>query len=124
MQNDHSGVLRPRDARVLLIPYRQEGGSWDVRVSLAAVGQWIRSLGSIDPAIAFGQAKPLPPRSMDDPEVSQFVARINEAKSIHHQEGTPRKVMRAVKHVAVLSGTPVREGEAPMKLDAHHPEWL
>ena len=61
---------------------------------------------------------------MSDIEVQKFSGEILEAKTPHHQEGAIRKTMRAVKHAAVLSATPVHEGEAPMRLDAHRPEWL
>ncbi|KAI0683087.1 CoA-transferase family III [Earliella scabrosa] len=100
-----------------------EGGSWEVRVSLAAVGQWIRSLGRVDPMVAFGEGRPLPRRSMADPEVELFTTQISETETRHNQ-GTERRSIRAVKHSAVLSVTPVRAGEAPLCLDAHGPEWL
>ncbi|KAI0718214.1 CoA-transferase family III [Cerioporus squamosus] len=100
-----------------------EGGSWEVRVSLAAVGRWIRSLGRVDPVTAFGEGKPLPPRSMSDPEVISFTTEITEVES-RHTAGRERKTMRAVRHAAVLSRTPAKEGDAPMRLDAHSPEWL
>ncbi|PIL35193.1 hypothetical protein GSI_02983 [Ganoderma sinense ZZ0214-1] len=58
-----------------------EGGSWEVRVSLAAVGQWIRSLGRLDPVTAFKDGVPLPPRSMQDPEVTRYTSRVSELSS-------------------------------------------
>lgn len=93
-----------------------------MRVSLAAVGQWIRSLGQLDPVTAFRDGPPLPPRDMDDPEVSRYTARVLQAKV--SEDGGDRKSMTAVTHAAKLSATPAREGEAPMRLDAHRPEWL
>ncbi|KAI1786842.1 CoA-transferase family III [Ganoderma leucocontextum] len=101
-----------------------EGGSWEVRVSLAAVGQWIRSLGRLDPVTAFKDVLPLPPRSMEDPEVAQCTTQVLEAKTPLHKEGVERRRMRAVKHSAILSATPAREEDAPMRLNAHSPEWL
>ena len=99
----------------------QEGGSWEVRVSLAAVGQWIRSLRRLDPVTAFRDGLLLPPRSMEDPEVARYTSQVSEVKT---PQGAERRSMRAVKHSAVLSATPAREEEAPMRLDAHLPEWL
>ncbi|KAF7346016.1 Beta-hexosaminidase [Mycena sanguinolenta] len=97
-----------------------EGGSWEVRVSLAAVGQWIRSLGQLAPEGAFGPAaKPFPSRVLPlDPEIA--------ALSLPWKSGSGRQ-MTALKHPAILSRTPVREGEesqAPMALNAHPAEWL
>ncbi|KAI0754607.1 CoA-transferase family III [Daedaleopsis nitida] len=100
-----------------------EGGTWEVRVSLAAVGHWIRSLGRLEPQVAFGEGRPLPPRSMRDPEVATLTTRVEEAGTLHNA-GMERRAIRAVRHAAVLSATPVREGEAPFRLDAHAPAWL
>ncbi len=110
--------------RLALAPL-QEGGSWEVRVSLAAVGHWIRSLGRLDPVIAFTDGRPLPTRSMDDSEVVKFTTRFMEAKTRYKSDTEKeRRVMTAVRHAAVLSATPVRQGDAPLRLDAHAPEWL
>ena len=94
-----------------------------MRVSLAAVGQWIRSLGRVDAGVAFGEGRPLPPRSMEDPEVASLADEVKEAET-HHTVGREPRTMKAVRHAAVLSETPVKEGDAPMRLDAHSPEWL
>ena len=95
-----------------------------MRVSLAAVGQWIRSLGRLDPIIAFKDGPPLPPRSGDDPEVVSFSATALEAETAVQKDGVERRRMRVVKHSAILSVTPAREEDAPMRLNAHSPEWL
>ncbi|RPD56143.1 CoA-transferase family III [Lentinus tigrinus ALCF2SS1-7] len=121
---DHTaGYMLALGIQAALCKTITEGGSWEVRVSLAAVGRWIRSLGRVDPVTAFGEGKPLPPRSMEDPEVAYFTSEIKEADS-RHTVGRELKTMRAVRHAAVLSETPVKEGDAPMRLDAHSPEWL
>lgn len=91
-------------------------------MSLAAVGQWIRSLGQLDPTTAFRDGPPLPPRDIDDPEVSRYTTKVLQAKGAN--ESGDRKTMTAVAHAAKLSATPAKEGEAPMRLDAHLPEWL
>ncbi|KAJ7242828.1 CoA-transferase family III domain-containing protein [Mycena haematopus] len=97
-----------------------EGGSWEVRVSLAAVGQWLRSLGQLQSEEAFGPAaKRFPPRVLPlHPEIAGL--------SIPWKSDSGRK-MTALRHAAILSRTPVREGEnsqAPMSLSAHSAEWL
>ncbi|KAI0629828.1 CoA-transferase family III [Trametes polyzona] len=99
-----------------------EGGSWEVRVSLAAVGRWLRSLGQLDPITAFRDGAPLPPRDVNVPEVARYVTKVVQAQGADGK--TDVKVMTAVAHAAKLSATPVREGEAPMRLDAHLPEWF
>ncbi|KAF7767942.1 hypothetical protein Agabi119p4_7185 [Agaricus bisporus var. burnettii] len=50
-----------------------EGGSYEVRVSLAEVAQYLRSLGRIPPETAFGRGNPLPPTGAPlSPEVQRF----------------------------------------------------
>ncbi|KAG7088678.1 hypothetical protein E1B28_012649 [Marasmius oreades] len=96
----------------------QEGGSWEVRVSLAAVGQWVRSLGRIKPQDAFGDGAPLPQSS----SAEEIRALTTTWKT--QNGGT----MTALKHPAVMSNTPVREGRegepsAPVALNAHRAAW-
>lgn len=95
-----------------------EGGSWEVRVSLAAVGQWIRSLGRVSP-----RGPPFPPRVFPrHPEISNLSIPWRQSVA---SDG--RREMIAVKQAAVLSRTPAKEGptsEAPMALNVHTPTWL
>jgi len=105
----------------------QEGGSWEVRVSLAAVAQWIRHLGQLDPVTAFGEGPPLPPRAAPRaPELTALSINVRQAKpdrQISDSKFEP-KTMTVLRHAAVLSATPLKEGEAPMVLEAHEPKWL
>ena len=108
--------------------HSKEGGSWEVRVSLAAVGNWIRSFGRLDPQVAFGQGNSRPPRSVpQDEEIAAVAIQLDQsigdegAQRISLRE---RKRMSAVGHSAKLSDTPVKEGEAPMRLYANTPRWL
>ncbi|KAJ6584679.1 CoA-transferase family III domain-containing protein [Mycena capillaripes] len=118
---DHAaGYLLAFGINAALCKTVTEGGSWEVRVSLAAVGRWIRSLGQLTPQEAFGPAaRPFPPRVLPlHPEIAGL--------SLPWRSNGVRK-MTAVRHAAVLSRTPVREGEssqAPMSLDAYAAEWL
>ena len=129
---DQLGSLRRAHA------HSQEGGSWEVRVSLAAVGQWICSLGRLDPATAFGQGRPMPPRTMPQaPEIAALTVPLiqltaDEDTSATQSESlepksklTPtRRTMAAIRHAAILSETPVREEGSALRLDAHLPRWL
>ncbi|KAJ7163309.1 CoA-transferase family III domain-containing protein [Mycena filopes] len=118
---DHAaGYLLAFGINAALCKTITEGGSWEVRVSLAAVGQWIRSFGQLAPEEAFGpMAKPLPLAVVPtDSEIAEL--------SIPWSSSNGRR-MTALKHAAVLSRTPVREGEssqAPISLNAHSAEWL
>jgi hypothetical protein len=96
-------------------------------VSLAAVGQWIRSLGRLSPQVAFGEGKPLPPRILpQDPEIAALAVTLLQEKGDKEDstEGRPLKSMTAIRHAAILDKTPAREGEAPMALNVHSASWL
>ncbi|KAJ7725372.1 CoA-transferase family III [Mycena metata] len=118
---DHTaGYLLAFGINAALCKTITEGGSWEVRVSLAAVGHWIRSFGQLAPEEAFGSgAKPLPLATL--PPDSEIAELSIPWKSINGQK------MTALKHAAILSHTPVREGGsswAPISLDMHSAEWL
>ncbi|KAI0088522.1 CoA-transferase family III domain-containing protein [Irpex rosettiformis] len=125
---DHAaGYLLAFGINAALCKTVTEGGSWEVQVSLAAVGNWIRSLGRLDPQVAFGEGKPLPPRSVpQDQEIAAIAVELNQSIADGIQKIIPegRKRMSAVRHSAKLSETPVRVGEASMRLNANTPRWL
>lgn len=101
---------------------KQEGGSWEVRVSLAAVGKWIRSLGRLEPSIGFGEGKSLPAKVIpQDPEIAALSVSLVQSSE---DKMTSNKKMTAISHAALFSETPVREEEAPMRLNAHSATWL
>ncbi|KAH7920304.1 CoA-transferase family III [Leucogyrophana mollusca] len=102
-----------------------EGGSWEVRVSLAAVGQWLRSMGQLSPQAAFGDGKPLPPRTIPQhPEVAALVVTSREALGDKRDASEALRAMTGISQSAILSKTPVREVDAPMGLDRNDPVWL
>ena len=103
----------------------QEGGSWEVRVSLAAVGNWIRSLGRIEPHIAFGEGAPMPSRSLPyPPEITKLAVAVEESPDEDNDVRRKRtRVMAVLPHAAYLSKTPAGEGRAPMRPDANRPVW-
>ncbi len=102
----------------------QEGGSWSVRVSLSATLLWIRRFGNLHPLAAFGEGRALPPRSVPlDPEVAAVSTTIERDPGDLGREGGG-ETMTAIRHAAVFSQLKIREGKAPMRLDAHRAEWL
>ncbi|KAL6301987.1 CoA-transferase family III [Sparassis latifolia] len=121
---DHAaGYLLAFGINAALCKTITEGGSWEVRVSLAAVGQWIRYLGRLDPMVAFGVGRPFPPHTLpQDPEIAVLATAVTQLASdkpaIEHHD------MTAIRHAAILSKTPVMEGQAPMGLNVHEPGCL
>ncbi|KAG2130657.1 CoA-transferase family III [Suillus bovinus] len=104
-----------------------EGGSWEVRVSqaLAAVAQWLRSLGQLPPDTAFGDGEPLPKRMIPpDSEVAASSVTLHEATGDKRDVEGRLRMMTAIRHAAQLSVTPVKDVEAPMGLNRHQPVWL
>ncbi|KAJ4482452.1 CoA-transferase family III domain-containing protein [Lentinula aciculospora] len=94
---------------------------WLMGSSLAAVAQWLRSLGRVLPEVGFGQAaKPMPSiTSPPDLEVSD----LSSEWGLSHTS-SDGKIMTALKHAAILSETPVKEATAPISLNSSLPEWL
>ena len=107
----------------------QEGGSWEVRVSLAAVGLWIRSLGRLSLEVAFKKGTPMPLRKFpQDPELAALACKLSQSRGDHEtaatNESSPRQFMTAIMHAAKLEKTPVIEIEAPMSLNRHKAVWI
>lgn len=99
-------------------------------MSLAAVGQWIRSLGRLSGDIAFGKGQRMPPRAIpQDPEISKLsmnlpLSGLDLNLDDKGEEVGRRGVMRAIRHAAIFETTPIREMGPPMGLAMHPPEWL
>jgi crotonobetainyl-CoA:carnitine CoA-transferase CaiB-like acyl-CoA transferase len=103
---DHaSGYLLAFGVLTARMRQANEGGSWLVRVSLAATGRWLRNLGRLEN----GFSCPLP--SGDD------VADLLE------ETVTPFGLMRAVRHAARLSATPAGWTRPAVPLGTHPPVW-
>ncbi|KZT69200.1 CoA-transferase family III [Daedalea quercina L-15889] len=101
-----------------------EGGSWEVRVSLAAVGKWIRSLGRLDPGVAFGKGSPLPSPNLPWPNELQSLSVSCIRIAGEYTEDKRPKEMTCISHTARLSKTPVVETGSPISLNSHAPIWL
>jgi hypothetical protein len=111
-----------------------------VRVSLSATLLWIRRFGNLHPLTAFGEGLPLPPRAVPlDPEIAavsttierdpgddDFASGTGGSANLNGRRGGEGlgERMSVVRHAARLTGLGIREGKAPMRLDAHRPEWL
>ncbi|KAF8340595.1 CoA-transferase family III domain-containing protein [Cantharellus anzutake] len=111
----------------------KEGGSYEVRVSLAGTGNLLRSLPRLPPEIGFGPyAQPISEAtSQEIQDLSYTVASTLEsgdtAAGTAETPGSPGskgRKMTALRHAAVLSETPVRLGISPGGLDVHQPVWL
>ncbi|KAJ3487111.1 hypothetical protein NLJ89_g11745 [Agrocybe chaxingu] len=120
---DHAaGYFLAFGVNVALSRMITEGGSWEVRVSLAAVGQWIRSLGRLSPHQAFGIGKPFPELGVPlQAELGGLSIEWREHKG-DDGKGKGRK-MTALRHAAVLSRTPVREGILGENEDVDDDDW-
>lgn len=123
--------------------------SWEVRVSIAAVAQWIRSLPRVDPLVAFRPTDQNPSSKAGDNslvlEADERADRLScdmrftqpfstpfEARGQTRDVGsrytektqTNTDKLRALRHAAIMSETPVRVGYAPLSRNAHLAEWL
>ena len=97
-----SGFLMAFAAQAALLRQAREGGSWHVRVSLARTGLWLRSLGRVTDG--FSSAMPAPEDSL-------------ESSTSGWGE------LRAVRHAARLSHTPVEWQRASVRPGTHAPVW-
>jgi hypothetical protein len=97
-----------------------------VRVSLSATLQWIRRFGNLDPLTAFGEGRPLPRRCVPlDPEIAAVSTMIERDPGDVEWEGQQKGgSMSVIRHAASFRRLGIREGKAPMRLNAHKPEWL
>jgi hypothetical protein len=98
-----------------------------VHVSLSATLLWIRRFGNLHPFTAFGEGRPLPPRCVPlDPEVAVASTTIGRdpGDAGWDGDGQEGRTMSVIRHAASFKRLGVREGKAPMRLDAHKPEWL
>jgi hypothetical protein len=86
-------------------------------------------LGNLHPLTAFGEGRPLPPRCVPlDPEVAEVSTTIEIERGPgdvgRDGDGQEGRTMSVIRHAAKFKRLGIREGKAPMRLDAHKPEWL
>ncbi|KAJ3880119.1 CoA-transferase family III [Lentinula edodes] len=122
---DHAaGYLMAYGINVALCKTINEGGSWEVRVSLAAVAQWLRSLGRVSPEVGFGETAKTMPAVTCPPDDE-----VRSLSSEWPQSGRSpnEKKMTALRHAAILSETPAMNGDkatAPIVLNSSPPQWM
>ena len=84
-----------------------QGGSWQVQVSLAGVGLWLRSLGRMDKGLAAAR-----------PDITPW---LQDSTCGFGAGG--QGALRAVRHPAQLSATPARWVRPSMPPGSHAPVW-
>jgi hypothetical protein len=82
----------------------EQGGSWQVRVSLAQTGQWLRQLGRIDGM------------QCRDPGFADVRDRLHGTASSFGR-------LTAVRHAAEMSETPPHWARESVPLGTHAPAW-
>ncbi|HWX50384.1 MAG TPA: CoA transferase [Roseomonas sp.] len=103
---DHaSGYLLALGAMAALLRRAEEGGSWRVRVSLAATGRWLRGLGRVPDGFAAPEFGP-----------EEVAGWMEESES-----GFGR--LSAIRHAAQMSETPARWARPAMPLGSHAAAW-
>lgn len=83
--DEATGYLIAFCAAVALYRQQQEGGSWEVKLSLAQTGQWLRGLGRVPG----GLATPVPDRA---PYVATTASGFGELSAIRHSATVAREL--------------------------------
>jgi crotonobetainyl-CoA:carnitine CoA-transferase CaiB-like acyl-CoA transferase len=103
---DHaSGYLLAFGVIMARIRQAGEGGTWLVRVSLAATGRWLWNLGRLENGFSTG----IPSRA--------------DVEDLLETAPSPFGTMRAVRHSALLSDTPAAWARPSVPLGTHPPVW-
>jgi crotonobetainyl-CoA:carnitine CoA-transferase CaiB-like acyl-CoA transferase len=103
---DHvTGYLMAFGAMMARMRQSREGGSWQVRVSLAQTGRWLWNLGRL--------ADGLKTEDLKSDTVRRFIEEMPSGFGPLH----------AVSHSAVLSKTPAFWARPAMPLGSHPPRW-
>ncbi len=95
-----AGYLLAFGAQAALLRQRQQGGSWQVKVSLAAVAQWLRSLGRVTPATKM-------------PPIEPWL----------QTEASGYGELTVARHAARFSATPARTVRPSMPPGSQAPAW-
>jgi crotonobetainyl-CoA:carnitine CoA-transferase CaiB-like acyl-CoA transferase len=103
-----SGNVMAFGAMVALARRATEGGSWAVRVSLAAIGHWIGSGGLVDPAV-FGRA----PAELPQAALDGLLRRVEASMGTVHY----------VPWVGRMAETPSGTLLPPLPLGSSEPRW-
>lgn len=98
-----------------------------MHVSLESVALWLRNMGSLSAEEAYEESEPLPERSLPLPsEVAGFSITIerDDGDVAPETDQPTGSTMTVIRHAAEMEATRIKEGKAPMRLNAHKPEWL
>lgn len=98
-----AGFLLAFGVQAALLKQQAEGGSWRVRITLAGVAHWLRSLGRVAQP-QWDEAKP---------DIAPYLETL--------ETGFGR--LQAVRHCAQLSRTPVAWDHPSMPPGSHPPRW-
>lgn len=111
----------------------QEGGSWEVRVSLAGVGEFLRNLGQLDDELAF-KGRDIPKKmSPPDPEIMDMLTPyyIRERHSETDSPSSPKPIrertlmaLEPAASLALSSSHKSTARQVPGSLDCDLPTWL
>jgi crotonobetainyl-CoA:carnitine CoA-transferase CaiB-like acyl-CoA transferase len=104
-----TGYIAAFAAMVALGRRAREGGSYQVRVSLAQTGRWLTRLPRIDPALAARTAADLPPERIE---------------SLCTTTETPYGRVRHLAPIVRMGETPARWERPSVPLDHDPPAWL
>lgn len=100
--DEATGYLIAFGAAAALWRQQQEGGSWQVQVSLAQTGQWLRSLGRLPGGLSIAR-----------PDLQPYVETSDSGFG----------KLAALRHGAQLSRTPATWPRASMPPGSHPPVW-
>ena len=85
-------------------------------------------MGSLTAEEAYEEGEPLPERAFPLPrEVAGYsitIERDNGDVYAPETEQPTGSTMTVIRHAAEMEATKIKEGRAPMRLNAHKPEWL
>jgi hypothetical protein len=93
-----------------------QGGSWQVQVSLAGVGQWLRSLGRVADGLA-ATPPDIEPLLVDQP------CGFSAGGAVGAGGAGQGATLRALRHAAVFSATPAGWDRPAMPPGSHPPAW-
>ncbi len=103
-----AGQLLAFGVQAALWRQAREGGSWQVQVSLAGVGSWLRSLGRQADGLAAVR-----------PSLKPWL----EESTCGFGPGRQAATLRAMRHAAEFSATPARWSRPSMPPGSHPPVW-
>ncbi|KAG8822853.1 hypothetical protein FRC19_005113 [Serendipita sp. 401] len=110
----------PHHRQAALYKTTTEGGSWEVRVSLAGVGQWLRDMGQLGAEDAF-KGETMPARQA--PMVEE-VSNLSRNYVVRNPAGKSPRTLTALKSAICLDNVPDIVAEVPGSLKCDSIKWL